>query len=103
MTGVAYELPASSPVTVEFGVGWYGVGGGLNFYPGPGKQGLMYSARIGLWSESIAANVGVNYISRITDTIDWRAGVGVEYFQSGAWFAPTGTFPIVELDLGFHL
>jgi hypothetical protein len=104
LTGLSYELPSTSNTTVELGFGWYGIGGGINFYPNGGHHGLMISARVGFDGGGVAANAAVNYVGHFSPSLMWRLGVGVEYVNStNAWWLSNQTFPFIEADLGFRL
>jgi hypothetical protein len=104
LTGIAYEFPSTSSTSFEVGVSWYGIGGGINFYPGPSKSGLMWSARVGVVGDGFAVNGAINYVGSFSPNLKWRLGVGVEYVSAneGFWNGFNSTFPFVEASLGFH-
>jgi hypothetical protein len=100
-TGFTVELPSRAPVSAEVGLGWFGVGGGINVYQSPSKQGLMLSGRVGSWILGYAADAEVNYVGSFSDRFKWRVGVGVLYYSTTFWVSDTGAFPIGDVELGF--
>jgi len=108
LTGISYETVSSSNMTTEFGLGWYGLGGGVNYYAESNKQGLMYSARVGDWGFGYALNAGINYVGKFNDSLGWRLGVGLEYLDitgdpSGLLNNVSAVFPYFEASLGIKM
>lgn len=102
LSDLSYETSTSSNITYEYGFGTYGVGGGINLYTNPNKQGLMYGARAGLWGGGFALNAQAYYVGSFSEDWSWRVGGGLQYMSSDNWYRNDGLFPIITASVGFR-
>jgi hypothetical protein len=117
LTDLSYEVPSTTNFSPEFGFGPYGVGGGVNYYPSGGNNGLMLSARAGYIGVGYTWNAEINVVGSFSRSVGWRLGAGVEYvsFDLGTVNVPLlgenvplnlsghGFVPMVEASIGFRL
>ena len=104
LTGIAYEMPSSEAQTTEFGLGWYGFGGGINHYLGANHMGASIAAHVGVISGGVGFNAQYNYTGQFNPTLLWRVGAGIEHFTGRkVWGMDRDTFPFIELSVGVRL
>ena len=103
LSDLSYETSTNDRMTCEYGFGIYGVGGGVNLYTNPNKQGLMYGARAGLWGNGFAVNAQAYYVGQFSEDWAWRVGAGLQYMQADNWYRKNdGLFPIITASVGFR-